>query len=153
MSSIRNQTEVVEFLAPRIYRVTSPIAAACGMISAAGSAAQLLSGDLGVRIWVTLLTGLYVAGFSGWFAINLWRNPAVRITPREVELGQLGSSTRRRVLLSELVGLRWQDSFDLRLCARSGTEYSIHLSQVARSDRQRLEDVLRERIGSDSLVI
>ena len=152
MSSIRDQTEVVEFFAPRIYRGVSPIAAACGVIIAVGSTAQLFSGDHGLWIWFNLLSGLYIAGYAGWFAIGFWRNPVVRITSREVELGQLGSSARRRVLLSELVGLRWQDSFDLRLCARSGTEYSIHLSQVGRSDRQRLEGLWRERIGVDSLV-
>ena len=112
---------------------------------------QLVSGDLKVINWLGLLVNAPLAGFFGWCSVVSCSIPVVKLTANRIELRHIGSTVRKRVSLAELVGLRWQDSFDLRLCARSGAEYSIHLSDIGRHDRRRLDAVLRERIGLASL--
>ena len=148
MRAKRSQSDVEEFFARKLVRVGMPVGSVCMLINAGLSASQLAANDLRLHNWFGVVSGVLVSGWLGWFSASSWRHPLVRITATEIEVGYIGSRSRRRVRLEELVGLRWQDSFDLRLCTRSGTEYSVHFSQFALGDRGPLETVLRERIRS-----
>jgi len=106
----------------------------------------LVVGDFSLRWWLLIPVGpLLVIRFAG-VALGAGRHPVVRITGTDVAIRPIGSRVCQVARLSELTGLRWQDPFDLRLCSRSGIEYSIQIRQIARQERQRLQVALQESI-------
>ena len=143
----------VEFFAPRLFRFFMPLGAACGSANVALSVYRLAVGDSGVQAWLGLFVGGWLAAYFGWVSVASWRHPVVRVTDTAVEFRQIGSVVHHRVLIEELIALRWQDSFDLRLCTRSGAEHALRVMQLAKKDRSRFVEMITERIKCGSLVI
>jgi len=145
MSSTQNPTNAVEFFAPKLFRVLMPVGALCAVTNAVMSAYQLASGNFSLQSWLGLVSGGGMSVWLGWFGYASWRYPVVRVTSTDIQLRPIGRRVCQRLPAGEVTGLRWQDSFDLRLQVREGQEYSIQMRQIARKDRARMVDVLATR--------
>jgi hypothetical protein len=133
----------VTFLAPRGLRWGGWVSALLGLLLMVLAVTGLLGGDRHFYLWFMLVVSPLQVAYYIWFASRAHR-PVVRITDAEVLIRPILSRDPAVVERGELVGLRWQDSFDLRVCLRSGGEHSILMKQIARRDRHRLHDLLRE---------
>jgi hypothetical protein len=138
--------EPATFLAPRAIRWGTWVAAACGLLLTGSAVTDLSSGNRLTSSWFFLAIGPLQVAYYVWLA-SLARRPIVHITDREVMIRPIHDRAPAVVERNELVGLRWQDSFDLRLRLRSGSELSIHMKQIARHDRARLHHLLQEIVA------
>lgn len=139
-----------EFFAPRWMRLTMPLGVICGAFNVALALYELASGDARALTWLNLVNGLWLAGYFGWLSFRVLGYPIVRVTSDEIVLRPFGGRTPARLPRGQLSALRWQDSFDLRLRTRSGEEHSIRLSQISKSDRGRLVELLTAAASSPS---
>lgn len=136
-----------EFYAPALLRLFMPIGAAAGLLNATFAVKALAAGvPMPPSPWFHLVAGLWFAGYFGWYAQLVWTRPVVRITSDAVEIRHPGRRRVVRLAFDELAGMRWQDSFDLRLCQRAGGEQSVFLKHVGRTDRARLATILAQRL-------
>jgi hypothetical protein len=140
--------EVVELNASRFCRI-NPIVGGALALAQVGLQAYIVA----ERGFATMYGLLLVAGALQlliwvWSGILFW-GPVIRLTADAVETRAGTGLGWWKIPLDDVVGLRSQDSFDLRLCTRSGTEHSI---RVGGSLRERFEALLRERIAARTTV-
>ena len=125
-----------KFQASPIYRWGSVIGVAAALAGLVDAVATLGSDDGTWRV-AFLIASSYAAVYFAWLGYRLWRYPVVRVTADAIEWRHLVGPARR-LPIADVAGIRWQDSFDLRLQTRAGDEWSLRLGAMSRKGRERL---------------
>jgi len=137
---------------PKLRRMTTPVALLCAAVNVVVGVVEVAKSDVAAHEWLFLVCSVFSCACLTWLTVIVWRHPLVTVTRDEVVLRPYGGR-EQRIALSQVEALRWQDSFDLRLCMPGGEEHNIRMNGLGQPNRRRLEAALRERIGHGSVVI
>ena len=141
------------FFAPRYARVWFPLGVVTSVLQIVLAAIMVSRGETAWVWWLNLLVPAFLLVFFARLSYLTMFVPVVQIDEQAIRWRAMVGRRFQRVNLDEIVGHRFQDSFDLRLQLRTGDERSIHLSQVAKRHRSLLVAAIQEIVGKRTAAI
>ena len=139
--------------AARYARIAFPLGVLLSVFQLVLSVILIGRGETTWVWWINLIAAVYMFGWFGRLSYLTVFVPVVRINDREIRWRAMVGTRFQQVNLDDVVGHRFQDTFDLRLRLRTGGERSIHLSQIAKRDWPRLVATIQEIIGERTAAI